>query len=226
MKKVFTAIFLLLILIRTYSQDLSQVVFSGGANLSSFAFLSDQGVLIRITEDGRIVEWGVEVYSNRYNYYAPRLQPFMGRIDYYGPEADSIFRGKVRNIGTCTFTYYNAYEKDSKPGKLRSIGTQILDYYSDFDNVAFRGKLKFIGNNLVEYYTSFEDEFLRGKLKSIGNTFFKYYTSFDDKAIRGRIRSIGGIEYKWYTSFDVGRTGALQSGNYRQIINGITYILQ
>src|ERR1043166_6846465 len=74
-----------------------------------FAFLSDQGVLIRITEDGRIVEWGVEVYSNRYNYYAPRLQPFMGRIDYYGPEADSIFRGRVRNIGTCTFTYYNAY---------------------------------------------------------------------------------------------------------------------
>jgi hypothetical protein len=226
MKKLFIAIFFSLVLCRTYSQELSQMTFSGGASLSSFAFLSDQGVLIRISDDGKILEWGVEMYSNRYNYYAPRLQPFMGRIDYYGPEADSIFRGRVRNIGTCTFTYYNAYEKDSKPGKLRSIGTQILDYYSDFDNAAFRGKLKFIGNNMLEYYTSFEDEPFRGKLKSIGNTFFKYYSSFDDKAIRGKIKSIGGIEYKWYTSFDVGRTGALQSGNYRQNINGITYILQ
>ena len=226
MRKTLTSIFFLLFLSRTYSQDLSQITFSGGAGLSSLAFLTDQGVLIRISDDGKILEWGIEMYSPRYGYYAPKLQPFMGRIDYYGPEADSIFRGKIRNIGTCTFTYYNAYEKDSKPGKLRSIGTQIFDYYSDFDNVALKGKLKFIGNNMLEYYTSFEDEAFRGKLKSIGNTFFQYYSSFDDKAIRGKIKSIGGIEYKWYTSFDVGRTGALQSGNYRQIINGITYILQ
>ena len=209
-----------------YSQELSQVTFSGGSSFSYFSFLTDQGVLIRMTDDGRILEWGIEMYSDRFHYYAPKLQPFMGRIDYYGPESDSMFRGKVRSIGTCSFTYYSAYETDSKPGKLRSIGNQILDYYSNFDNIAFRGKIKFAGNFMLEYYTSFEDEPFRGKLKSISNTFIKYYSSFDDKSIRGKIKSIGGIEYQWYTSFDVGRTGALKSGSYRQNINGITFILQ
>ena len=225
MKFFFTAIFFFLLASCTYSQELSQVTFSGGSNLSYISFLTDQGVLIRITPDGKIHEWGIEMYSDRYNYYAAKLQPFMGRIDYYGPEADSVFRGKVRSIGTCSFTYFNSYETDLKPGKLRSIGSQLLDYYSNFDNIAYRGKIKFAGNFLLEYYTSFEDEPLRGKLKAIGNTSIKYYSSFDDKSIRGKIKSIGGVEYQWYTSFDVGK-GGLKSGLYRQNINGITYILQ
>ena len=226
MKKFLVGITFLFSATCSYSQELSQVTFSGGANLSYFSFLTDQGVLIRITDQGKILEWGIEMYSDRYNYYAPKLQPFMGRIDYYGPESDSVFRGKVRSIGTCSFTYYGSYEKDSKPGKLRSIGNQILDYYSSFDNAAFRGKIKFAGNLMLEYYTSFEDEPFRGKLKTINNTLIKYYSSFDDKSIKGKIKSIGSVDYQWYTSFDVGRTGALKVGLYRQNINGIIYILQ
>ena len=155
MKNIFAAIFFSLFISCTYSQELSQVTFSGGSSLSYFSFLTDQNVLIRVSDEGKIIEWGIEMYSDRYNYYAPKLQPFMGRIDYYGPESDSVFRGKVRSIGTCQFTYYNSYETDDKPGKLRSIGSQIMDYYSNFDNQAFRGKIKFAGNYMLEYYSSF-----------------------------------------------------------------------
>ena len=227
MKTFFTTISFLLFIHCAHSQRLAQVTFADGANLSYFSFLTDQGVLIRVSENGEIMEWGIEMMSNRYNYYAPRLQPFMGRIEYFGPEADSVFSGKVRSIGTCSFTYYGSYESDSKPGKLRSVGSVLLDYHSDFANKAFRGKLRFAGNLMLDYYSSFEEELLRGKLKSIGNTPIVYYSVFDDKSIRGKIKSIGSIKYSWYTSFDLGgMQGGLKSGSYRRDIGGVTYILR
>lgn len=212
----------------TYSQELSQVTFASDANLNSFAFMTDQDVLIRVSNDGKIMEWGIEVQSLRSNnYYAPRLQPFMGRIDYYGPEADSINRGKVRSIGTCSITYYSTYETVEKIGKLKSIGIISLDYYSNYDNAILKGKIRFAGNLMLEYYSSFDDEGFRGKLKSIGSTAITYYSSFDDKLIRGKIKSIGGTSYQWYTSIDrIGYGGGLKTGSFRQSIGGVTYILQ
>ena len=229
MKKFFATLSLLLVGLLTYSQQLSQVTFSGASNFSYFSFRTDQDVLIRISSDGNILEYGIEFESMRSNnYYAPKLQPFMGRIDYYGPEtADSVYRGKIKSIGTCVFTYYSSLDKDDKPGKLKSIGRAFLDYYTPFDNVAFRGKLRFAGNLVIEYYASLENEDLRGKPKSIGNTPIKYFSSFDDKLLRGKIKSIGSVIYNWGSSLDrKDQQGALKSGTYRQIINGITYILQ
>lgn len=210
------------------AQQLSQVSFSGASTLSYFTFITDQDVLIRVSEDGKLMEWGTELRSERnMNYYAPKLQPFMGRVDYYGPETtDSVIRGKVKSIGTCMINYYGAYEKDGKPGKLKSIGSAGLDYYTQFDNAAFKGKLRFAGTLVLEYYPSLENEALRGKLRSVGNTRIQYHSSFDDKLIRGKIKSIGSITYNWGTSLDPRYKGVLKSGSYRQNINGITYILR
>lgn len=227
MKKIFLSFSILVFLSGTYSQQLGQVTFADGANLSYFSFLTDQGVLIRITENGDLREWGYEVRSQRYEYYAPQLQPFMGRIEYFGPEADSAFRGKVRSIGTCSITYYGSYESDSRPGKIRSIGRILFDYHSDFANKAYRGKIKFAGTLAMEYYSSFEEETLRGKLRSVGNTTISYYTSFADKMIRGKIKSIGTVNFEWYSSFDqTGFGGSLKSGLYRRNIGGVLYILR
>lgn len=227
MKKFFTAIPFLLLATCTYSQQLSQVTFSGGANLEYISFLTDQNVLIRITEDGKMIEWGIEVMSNRYNYYALRLQPFMGRVEYYGPESDSVFRGKLKSIGTCSLTYYGSYEKEEKSGKLRSVGTIIFDYYTNFDDKTLKGRIRFAGNLELNFYTSFDDEAFRGKLRSIGNTSITYYSMFNDKLIRGKIKSIGLVAYTWYTSFDQTEfRGSLKSGSYRQYIGGVTYILR
>ncbi len=227
MKKLFSAILFLLFGICADSQQLSQVTFSGGATFSYFTFITDQDVLVRVSDDGKLLEWGSEIRSERnYNYYAPRLQPFMGRVDYYGPEADTVFRGKVKSIGTCMLTYYGAYEKDEKPGKLKSIGTVGLDYYTRFENAAFKGKLRFAGDLVLEYYPSIENEAIRGKLKSVGNTRIVYHSTFDDKLIQGKVKSIGTVVYNWGTSLDARFKGSLKTGLHRQNINGITYILR
>lgn len=228
MRQIFSVIPFLFFCVSTYSQQLSQVTFSGATTLSYYTFITDQDVLIRISEDGKVMEWGTELRSERSNnYFAPKLQPFMGRVDYYGTESDSVIRGKIKSIGTCMLTYYRAYEKDAKPGKLKSIGTVGLDYYTQFENAAFKGKLRFAGTLVLEYYPSLENEAIRGKLKSVGNTRITYHSTFDDKLIRGKIKSIGTVAYNWGTSLDPkGIGGSLKSGSYRQNINGVTYILQ
>ena len=227
MKFVFTTIFFFLFVICTNSQQLGQVTFSGGAVLSYFSFRTDQGVLIRITSDGKVLEWGTEIKSLRNDYYAPNLQPFMGRVEYYSMESDSAFRGKVKSIGTCLLTYYYSYDTDTKPGKLRSIGTVNFDYYTNFDDKSRQGKIRFAGNLTLEYFSLFEEEVIRGKLKAIGSTSITYYSIFDDKLIRGKIKSIGSVSYTWYSSFDRSDyRGSLKSGSYRQDIGRVSYILQ
>ncbi len=228
MRKLLTVISFLLVSECCTSQQISQVTFSGASTLSYFTFITDQDVLIRVSEDGKVMEWGSELRSERNNnYFAPKLQPFMGRVDYYSTESDSAFRGKVKSIGTCVITYYGPYETDTKAGKIKSIGREVLDYYSNYDNAAFKGKLRFAGSRVLTYYSSVEDEAFRGKLKSIANTTIVYHSSFDDKLIRGKIKSIGAVAYNWYTSLDrKGLGGSLKSGLYRQNINGVTYILR
>ena len=89
-----------------------------------------------------------------------------------------------------------------------------------------QGKIKSIDNQVIDYYSSMADnDAFRGKLKSVGTTAITYYSSFDDRQIKGKIKSIGPVSYTWYTSFDLNRSG-LKTGNYRHLINGITYIMR
>jgi hypothetical protein len=227
MRRLFTTFTLLLVISSAYAQKLSQVTISGGASFSYFGFVTDQNILLRVTDEGKLLEWGTELLSERGNYYDPKLQPYLGRIDYYGQEADSAFRGKIRSIGTCTFTYYGHLDEAAKVGKLKSIGTLLLDYYSNFDNAAFKGKLRFVGSTVLEYYSSVDDEAYRGKLKTIGNNPIAWYSTFDDKLLKGKLKRVGSTPFEWYASYEKPEMrGALKSGLYRQTIGGITYIIR
>jgi hypothetical protein len=227
MKKFFIAIAFLFLTRFTFSQKLSQVNLAGTTGPSYFSFLVDQNVLIRVTPEGKIIDWGTELLSQRANYYAPKLQPYLGRVEYYSLESDSAFRGKVKSIGTATITYYGHYDIETNVGKLKSVGTLTLDYYSNFDNSALKGKLRFIGSLILQYYSSLDDEAVRGKLKAIGNTPVKYYSSFDDKYLKGKIKSIGSVVLEYYSSLDrIELRGSLKSGSYRPNIGSVTYILQ
>ena len=206
----------------TYSQELTHVTFSGGATLSSFSFRTDQEIIIRISEEGKVLEWGTDPGPGRYYYDPRKLQPYLGRVEYFGQEYDSVSRGKVKSIGTCTFTYYDKYETETKIGKLKTIGRVAVDYFDNYEDAAYKGKIKFAGFVLLSYYSSFENEAFRGKLKSVNNSFITYYSTFDDKAIKGKIKNIGGFEYTWYSSYDR-YNGGLRSGSVTQTINGITY---
>ena len=210
----------------SYSQQLSQVTFNQGATLSHFSFSTEQGVLIRVSDEGKILEWGTEVMSDRYNYYAPRLQPFMGRVEYYGAKDDSIFRGKIKSIGTCFFTYYDTFQVKTKIGKLRSIGNQYLDYFEDYEDKILRGKIKSVVGLSIDYYRNYENESIRGKLKMVGSVPISYYTVFDDKINAGKLKAVGGAKFSWYSISDQpNMRGALKSNNYRQNVSGVTYIL-
>jgi len=211
-----------------YSQRLNQVAFSQGSGFLWFSLLTNQSVLIRISDDGKILESGMEERS-RYNkdYFTEKLQPFLGKIDYYGKESDSAFTGKIKNIGTCFFTYYPSNDYPERIGKIKSAGNLFFDYYRKYEDVLIGGKIKNIGSNTIAYFTSFDDEVLKGKLKLVGQTPITYYSSFDDVSIKGKLKSIGAYRYTWYTSYDRKEfNGALKSGSRRQIVNGITYILQ
>jgi len=227
MKRFCTTITSFLLVTSIFSQRLNQVSLAGTAGVGYFSILTDQGVLIRITADGTIIDWGKEQLSYSGNYYAPKLQPFMGRVDYYGNEADSAYRGKVKSIGTCAITYFSHYEKDIQAGKLKSIGSLMMDYYDNFENVAYRGKLRFLGTLMLQYYPSLEDELVRGRLKSVGNVPVKYYSSVEDMYLKGKIKSIGTMVLEYYTSLDrAGYRGMLKTPYNRPNVGGVTYILQ
>jgi hypothetical protein len=224
MKKIALSISLLFIAAVVYSQELNHVTFSGGATLSFFSFRTDQEIIIRISEDGKVLDWGTDPGPGRYYNDPLKLQPYLGRVEYFGQEYDSVFRGKVKSIGTCTFTYYDKYETASKTGKLKTIGRVALDYFDNYEDAAYKGKLKFAGPVLFSYYSSFENEAFRGKLKSVNNNSITYYSTFDEKASIGKLKSIGGLEYSWYPSYDRSR-GGLKSGSISQVINNITYTI-
>jgi hypothetical protein len=226
MKTILSFICLLFIAANAHSQQLSQVSFNNNGTITWFAYGTEQDVLIRISPDGKVMDYGVEVKSIRFEYYAPKLQPYMGKIEFYGNDVDSMFRGKLKSIGVCSLTYYASYETDGRPGKLKSIGRVNFDYYNQYDDKMLQGKIKFSGTSQLQYYNSFDEENFRGKLKAFGSTTFTYYSMFDDKLIRGRIKSIGTMNYLWYTSGDRSdMRGMLKSPSYRQNINGVIYIL-
>ncbi len=214
----------LLITAVSFSQELSHVTFTGGANFSFFTFRTDQGVLVRITEEGKVLEWGTDPGPGRFYYDPRKLQAYPGRVDYFGPETDSMFRGKVKSIGTCTFTYYGSSETATRAGKLKTLGRNQVDYYDNYENAAFKGKIRTVGSTGFSFYTSFDNEAFRGKLKSVGSSQLTYYSSLDDKQIKGRIKSIGSFAYTWFTSFER-FPGSLKSGSTIQPINGVTFII-
>jgi hypothetical protein len=225
MRKLLTILSILVFATSANSQRLSQISFQNGANLSYFSFLVDQEVLLRVSVDGKILEWGTELLSERGNFYAPKLQPYLGRVEYYGPEVDSVFRGKVKSIGTCYITYYGGYEETGKRGKIKTLGTLAFDYYSVYDDKSLQGKIKLLGNLPVEFYRPYENEAYRGKLKSIGNLPITYYSVFDDKYNAGKLKSVGSLSYAWYSEYDRAK-GALRSNNYRALVDGITIVLR
>ena len=210
------------------AQVLNQVSFSNGADFLWFTIATSQNVLIRINADGNILEYGIEERSlNNRNYFAQKLQPYSGMVNYYQKELDSTLNGKIKNIGSCFFTYYPGGDYPERAGKIKSAGAVVFDYYRKFEDVLLSGRIKKIGVNSIAYYTSFDREEFKGKLKTVGTTPISYYSVFDDVVLKGKLKTIGSFRCDWYIPANT-RTfsGILKSGIQRQQVNGITYVLQ
>jgi hypothetical protein len=228
MKKIYFIIVLSVLFCHSYSQQLRQVAFTESFDLAWFSIVTNQNILIRISGDGKIMEAGTEEQAlyNR-NYFAQKLRPYQGNIGYYDSRSDSAFRDKIKNIGTCYFTYYPSNDYPEKAGKIKSAGSLFFDYYGNYEDAMIAGRIKNIGSNAIAYFTSLDDQVLKGKLKTIGNTAIAYYSSFDDPLLKGKVKSIGLYHYEWNIVFSGNQKIVnLKSGYQRQLINGITYIVQ
>ncbi len=224
MKRSFTVLIPFLIYITGYSQTLKFVIFSGGTEFSSLAFITSQKIIIKISQDGKVLEWGNEMEPGRFYTEPAKLQPYMGRVEYYEKQFDSIFNGKVKYIGITSITYYGSLENAALVGKVKSIGNVFFNYYLDLENEMVRGKLRTAGDKDFTYFSSYDNEAYRGKMKSIGRNQVTYYSTFDDRSIWGKLKSIGSVTFSWYTSLDRYQSG-LKSGRQYQMIDGATYII-
>ena len=83
MKRI--SVFLLSVLIYgvTGAQSLRYVIFAGGADLTSLSYITDQKIIIKISPDGRVLEYGNELEPGRFYSQPGRLQQYMGRVEFY-----------------------------------------------------------------------------------------------------------------------------------------------
>ncbi len=226
MKKIFLAITVTVLFISAFGQKISKIDINKDGNFEMFSILMDGNVTLTMKNDGNIIAWGNEVYSDRIPSMS-KLDAYPGRVEYYPANDNEAFRGKVKYIGKTLITYYSSFDIESFVGKVKTIGSSKILYYTLMENEALSGKVKQAGSIPITWYSTYDNEALRGKLKSVGSTNLHYYASFDDLLIRGKIKSIDRAMFTYYTSTDRKEfQGAVKSGTQLQTINGIKYFVR
>jgi hypothetical protein len=228
MKRLIFSLAATLFLVPAFAQSINKITIGQSGDIESIGFEVDNDVILNISPDGNIINWGWDVYKNRGGEnYEGKLQPYVGRVEYYGDNDNEAFRGKIRSIGRSTITWYASYEGDAFKGKIKSIGSSAIQYNDSYVDEAFRGKIKSIGGNAVTWYASYNNEAYRGKIQSLGSTQFSYYSSADDQAYKGRLKNLGGTSFTYYSSLDrVEYRGRIKTGTQIQVINGIKYFVK
>lgn len=228
MKKVAISLVATFLLGITFGQRLAQITLTSNGNSDIISFMIDDAVIVNMTKDGKIIDWGVESSTGRYYNNPGRLEKYIGRIEYYTANDNEASQGKVKYIGRTAFTYYSSYENEVFKEKVKSIGIAPFDYYTSYDDEALRGKLKNAGSVSFDYYRSFDNEAFKGKLKTVASSALTYYASYDDKAFKGKIKSIAGHAFTYYSSFDRQEyRGVMKTGYQPEYnINGIKYLLR
>jgi hypothetical protein len=227
MKQIFTTIIGGLLFTMSFGQRLSQITLTNSGTSDILSFTTEDAVIINISKDGKVLDWGIEYTTGRFNNYPGKLDKYMGRTEYYTENDNEDYRGKIKYIGRTAITYYTSNENQLFKGKIKTIGSTLFDYYNAYDDETFKGRIKSAGTNSFSYYSSFENEAYKGKFKSIGGSPLTYFSSFDDKAYKGKIKSIGSHNFTYYSSFDRQEyRGAIKGFQTQYVINGIKYFLR
>ncbi len=213
--------------VTSFAQNLAQVTIDNTSNSAVISFLVDGNVLVNISKEGNIIDWGIEYKTPATGIYPGKLLKYMGREEYYGATDNEASRGKIKYIGSAGITYYSSYENEEFAGRVKSIGSNQLDYYQSYEDKAFKGNIKNAGPFLFTYYGSFADESYRGKIKTVHNAGLSYYGLMDDKAYRGKVKRIDRSLFTYYSSFDrPGYSGALKTGSPVLYNGGIKYYIK
>ena len=226
MAKLYLILIFTFLLAPAFAQNLAQITIDNRGKQDILTFLVDEFVVVNITKDGKIIDWGTEYTSPQTGVY-PKLEKYMGREEYYPSTDNEAYRGKVKYIGRTLFIYYTSDDNEALKGKVKMIGTNLLDYYTEYDDAAFKGYLRNAGPVSFTYYGSYNDEFYKGKIKSIGSTMVSYYGAIDDKAYRGKVKSIDRNLFTYYSSFDRREfSGSMKTGSPMISSGSIKYIIK
>ncbi|MBP6430723.1 MAG: hypothetical protein KA319_03070 [Ferruginibacter sp.] len=225
MRKIMTAVLLLVATTIVNGQQLTQVNITGVGITDCFIVSLPENVQVYVSKDGSIIKWGFDRFIGIQENYGGQLEPYVGRVEYYTQNDDVAFRGKVRYIGRNMITYYASYEGDVLKGKIKTIGTTTFNYFFNNEDAAYQGNLKQIGQQSITWYSNFDNEGYRGKLKSVGITNLTYYGSFEDKAFKGKIKNIGGTAYTYYSSYEK-YSGSMKTGNSILTVNTVKYFVR
>src|SRR6185503_9555989 len=167
MNKIFLTVIVTLLIIPTLAQNVAQITIDNRGKQDIITFLVDESVIVNMTKDGKIIDWGTEYTSPTTGTY-PRMEKYMGREEYYPATDNEAYQGKIKYIGRTLITYYTSADNESLKGKVKSIGHNLLDYYTEYDDAAFKGYVRNAGSVSFTYYSSYNDEFYKGKIKSVG----------------------------------------------------------
>ncbi len=226
MKKAILAVIFSLSVFISSAQRIYKVTLADNGNSTITTVALDENVVINISQDGNLTEWGVDRYFGRTdNNINRKLDPYTGRIEYYTENDNEAFKGKIKFIGKTLITYYATFDNPVFSGRIKSIGNQKFEYYSNYDEVASQGKIKQLGQQTFTYYSSFDNEAYKGKLKAVGSVGVTYYSSVEDKAFAGKVKSVGGSQFVYYSSQDPQKPlrGMLKTGRQLQTLNGIIF---
>lgn len=228
MKKLLFTLSATFFLTQAIAQSVYRITITGSGQTESIAFEVEPNIIVNISPEGNIGTWGYDVFKDRGGEnFTGQLQPYVGRVEYYGPNDDEAIRGKIKSIGRTTITWFMSYENDAFIGKIKSVGTSVFTYYDAYEDASLKGKIKSIGGNSVRWYASYNNEGLRGKLQSFGSTQLTYYNASDDKAFKGKIKSIDGNNFTYYSSFDrVEFRGQMKTGSQVYMTGGIKYFVR
>ena len=160
MKKIIFAIVFSFFVLTGFTQQVSKITLATNGDLETISVAVDDNVIVNLTDKGTISKFGLEPYNLRtenYGDYTDRLDPYNGRIEYYSPNDNPAFSGKVKYIGKTQITYYASYDDKAFSGRIKSIGNVSFTYYSSFDRPEYRGgrktgqQLQYI--NGIKFYT-------------------------------------------------------------------------
>ena len=113
MKKLFYLIVLTLLVENGFSQKLNKVTISNNGKNVVITMLLDQNVVLNISQDGTIVDWGVDKYvDRRADYYERSLEKFEGRVENYKDNDNEAYKGKIKFIGGVQIKYFDSYEDE------------------------------------------------------------------------------------------------------------------
>ena len=119
MKKLSFLLTSLCILTISQAQNLAKVTITDLGNIEKLSFGLRENVLLNISKDGNIMDWGVDRYAGRLQESKPGvLDPYQGRVEYYTESDNEDFRGKVKSIGGIFITYYPSSAEDGFSGKI------------------------------------------------------------------------------------------------------------